>query len=174
MKINAQKTKEMTINFARSTNHIPSLQIGGQEIEKVQNTKLLGMTISDNLSWEAHMDAITSKASQRLYFLRVLKRANVSMDKFLAIYCSLVRPVVEYACQVWHGTLTKEQNDSVENIQKRALQIIMPEATYDLALKVSELPTLEKRRTEMCKRLFIEIQDKNHKTPSLITICQNT
>ena len=72
MKINAPKTKEMAINFARSTNHIPSLHIGGQEIEKVQNTKLLSVTISDNLSWEAHIDAITSKGSQQLYFLRVL------------------------------------------------------------------------------------------------------
>ena len=87
----------------------------------------------------------------------------VSMDKLLTIYCSLVRPVVEYACQVWHGGFTKEQNDSVENIQKRALQNIMPDATYDLALQVSELPTLEKRRIEMCKKLFIEIQEKNHR-----------
>ena len=35
----------------------------------------------------------------------------------LAIYCSIVRPVVEYACQVWHGGLTKEQTDTIENIQ---------------------------------------------------------
>ena len=121
-----------------------------------------------NLSWEAHIDAIISKASQRLYFLRLLTRANVSMDKLLAIYCSPVGLVVEYACQVWHGGLTKEQNDSVKNIQKRALQIIMADATYDLALQVSELPTLEKRRIETCKKLFIEIQDKNHRLHHLL------
>ena len=168
MKINAQKTKEMVINFAKSSDHIPTLQVGGQDIEKVGQTKLLGVTISDNLSWDAHIDAITGKAAQRLYFLRVLKRANVSMDKMLAIYCSLVRPVVEYACQVWHGGLTSGQTDTIENIQERALEIIMPDATYELALEVSELPTLANRRLEMCKKLFVEIQDEKHKLHHLL------
>ena len=44
----------------------------------------------------------------------------------------------------------------------------MPDATYDLALQVSELPTLEKQRIEMCKKLFIEIQDKNHRLHHLL------
>ena len=162
MKINGQKTKEMVINFVRSSEHIPTLEIGGEKIEKVSHTKLLGVTICDNLSWDAHISSITAKASQRLYFLRILKRANFSMDKFLSIYCSLVQPVVEYACQVWHGGLSKEQSNSVENIQERALKIILPDATYELALQVAELPTLAGRRLDMCKKLFTEIQDDNH------------
>ena len=168
MKINGQKTKEMVINFAQSSEHIPTLEIGGEKIEKVSHTKLLGVTICDNLSWDAHISSITAKASQRLYFLRILKGANISMDKFLSIYCSLVRPVVEYACQVWHGGLSKEQSNSVENIQERALKIIMPDATYELALQVAELPTLASRRLDMCKKLFTEIQDDNHRLHHLL------
>ena len=130
----------------------------------MSHTKLLGVTICDNLSWDAHISSITAKASQRLYFLRILKRANISMDKFLSIYCSLVWPVVEYACQVLHGGLSKEQSNSVENIQERALKIIMPDATYELA----ELPTLASRRLDMCKKLFTEIQDDNHRLHHLL------
>ena len=92
------------------------------------------------------------------------------MDKFLSIYCSLVWPVVEYACQVWHGGLTREQSNSVENIQEKALKIIMPDASYELALQVAELPTLAGRRlhVDMCKKLFTEIQDDNHRLQHLL------
>ena len=148
MKINTNKTKEILVNFARSSDHIPTLEINGQEIGKVGQAKLPGVTISNDLSWEAHINVITAKASQRLFFLRILKRAKVSVDKMLAIYCSIVRPVVEYACQVWHGGLTKEQTDTVENIQERALHIIMPDASYDLAMQIANLTTLSSRRVE--------------------------
>ena len=33
----------------------------------------------------------------------------------------------------------------------------MPDATYKLALEVSELPTLANSSLEMCKKLFVEI-----------------
>ena len=65
MKINGQKTKEMVINFVRSSEHIHTLEIGREKIEKVSHTKLLGVTICDNLSWDAHISSITAKACQR-------------------------------------------------------------------------------------------------------------
>ena len=160
MKINTNKTKEIAINFARSSDHIPTLEINGQ-------AKLLGVTISNDLSWEAHINAITAKASQRLFFLRILQHAKVSVDKMLAIYCSIVRPVVEYACQVWHGGLTKEQTDTIENIQEIALHIIMPEL-YELAMQIANLTTLCSRREELCKKLFVEIQNENHRLHHLL------
>ena len=168
MNINTNKTKEIVINFARSSNHIPTLEINGQEIEKVGQAKLLGVTISNDLSWEAHINAITAKASQRLFFLRILQRAKVSVDKMLAIYCSIVRPVVEYVCQVWHGGLTKEQTDTIENIQERALHIIMPDASYEQAMQIANLTTLSSRRVELCKMLFVKIQNENNRLHHLL------
>ena len=120
------------------------------------------------MSWEEHVNTITSRASQRLYFLRLLKRARVPMDDLLRVYCSLIRPTVEYACQVWHGGLTGGQSDSIESIQERALDIIMPDAEYDLALQISELPKLSDRRRDLCKKLFLEIQQPDHKLHHLL------
>ena len=117
---------------------------------------------------EAHINAITAKASQRLFFLRILQRAKVSVDKMLAIYCFIVRPVVEYACQVWHGALTKEQTDTIENIQERALHIIMPDVSYELAMQIANLTTLSSRRVELCKMLFVKIQNENHRLHHLL------
>ena len=168
MAINKKKTKEMIINSARKKEPVPDLAIKGEKIERVTSSKLLGLIISSNLSWEEHVNAITSRASQRLYFLRLLNRARVSMDNLICVYCSLIRPTVEYACQAWHGGLTKDQTKSIESIKKRALDIIMPDAEYDLALQISELPTLADRWVDLCKKLFTEIQHADHKLHHLL------
>ena len=59
---------------------------------------------------------------------------------------------MEYACQVWHGGLTGGQSDLLESVQIRAMRIIMPVASYDLSLEISELPRLDHRRQDLCKK----------------------
>ena len=80
----------------------------------------------------------------------------------------MVLPVVEYACQVYHGALTKEQSSSIEAVQERALKIIMPDASYDLAMQIADIHTLADRRVQLCKTLFIEIQNPSHRLHHLL------
>ena len=51
-------------------------------------------------------------------------------------YTTCIRSVLEYACQVFHGGLTKEQSDLLESVQKRALRIIDPDLIYNDAINV--------------------------------------
>ncbi len=44
----------------------------------------------------------------------------------LNIYLSVIRPVLEYACPVWHLHLPKYLCDSIQCIQNRALRCIYP------------------------------------------------
>ena len=44
-------------------------------VERVQHFKLLGITISRDMNWQTHIDAIITKASSRLYFLKSLKKS---------------------------------------------------------------------------------------------------
>ena len=73
MIINGKKTKEMVINFLKTDINITELEINGEKIEQVQSSKLLGVTISNDLTWGEHVKNITAKATQRLFFLRILK-----------------------------------------------------------------------------------------------------
>ena len=72
MKINSDKSKEMLISFMqdpdlRST--VPRLIIGGNEIDDVKYAKLLGVTISSDLTWNKHVENIVAKAGKRVYML---------------------------------------------------------------------------------------------------------
>ena len=59
MRINTTKTKEMVICFRRDrtfVDSLPYIYMNGNYIEKVSQAKVLGVTISSHLSWNAHVD----------------------------------------------------------------------------------------------------------------------
>ena len=152
MCVNCDKTKELLVFFGRTPPDIPSITIKGKAIESVTSTKLLGVIIRDDLAWGPHIAMIHGKASQRLYFLRLLKRAGVASIDIVRIYVSLVRSLLEYACQVWHTGLTVSDSDRLEGIQKRAMKIAFPELPYECALTRANINTLHSRREDLSRR----------------------
>ena len=72
------------------------------------------------------MDRLLKKANTRLYALRQLKKAGLSHpDDLVNIYCSFLRPCVEYASPVWsRSDLTEYLSKLIESVHKRALKII--------------------------------------------------
>ncbi len=55
-----------------------------------------------------------------------LKRSGVSQEDLLKVYVTVVRPVLEYACQVSHSNLPQYLSHEIESVQKRALKGIYP------------------------------------------------
>ena len=63
----------MTICFCRNDNHvayIPRIVIDDSDMERVTHANVLGVTLSADLSWNAHVDTIVSKARKRVFFLQ--------------------------------------------------------------------------------------------------------
>ena len=50
----------------------------------------------------------------------------------LFIYCSVIRPLLEYACAVWHSSITQQQSQDIENIQKRVLRTLYGWKSYEV------------------------------------------
>jgi len=138
---------------------------GGCESTK---NKLLGVVLSNYLKWKDHVDYVSAKGSQRLYFLRMLKRSGVEPKDIVRIYVSLVRSVLEYACQVWHTGLTAQQSDQLEALQRRALRIAYPENSYRESLLLTGLDTLHHRRTALARAFFGDILRPSHKLHHLL------
>ena len=71
MKVNPKKCKEMYVNFMKnSITAMRSVSVGNQGVEREGSYKLLGVLISDDLKWNAHVEYVTAKAAKRLYALR--------------------------------------------------------------------------------------------------------
>lgn len=166
MRLNAIKTKEMLISFTKSTPEVSNITVDGRPLERVETIKLLGILISCDLTWGPHIEYIVKKGQQKLYCLTTLKRSSVACEDIINIFCSKVRPILEYGAPIWHGGLTKEQSNALEDIQVRACKIAMPKKAYSDALKQVNIPTLAERRLSICKAFFVKMQnpkDKLHK-----------
>ena len=110
-----------------------------------------------------------SPVSFRLYCLRQLERANIATKELITSYKTCMRPVTEYACQVYHNFLPKYLSDDLERLQKRDLRIILPEKTYAASLESSNLATMDDRRQTLTERLFSDIvSNKDHALHSLL------
>ena len=140
MKLNIGKCKEMVIDFAREKHEFLPLTINNVGIERVKSARILGLSIQDDLKWNEHVNHIVKKAGKRLYMLRLLKRSNADNSILILVYCTIIRPVLEYACQVWHFNITEYLSEDIEKLQKRALRIVLPFATYREACSILVYP----------------------------------
>ena len=134
-------------------------------VERVSSFKLLGLLLSDDLSWNCHVDYVIKKANTRLYALRILKKAGLSQSELVNIYCSFIRSIIEYASPAC-SSLKVYLSGVNESIQKRALRIIYPDTSYEGALICTGLETLSTRRDNSCIKYITKLKsedvDYNH------------
>ena len=104
---------------------------------------------------------IVKKASKRFHILRVLKRVGIPPHELILIYYALIRSVLEYCCIAWHHNLPDYLADSIERVQKRALNIILPGRSYREALRQLHCSRPDERRGALCERKIKKITDSN-------------
>ena len=163
LQLKESKCKELRVDFSKSSRMFQPILINNKIIDVAKSVKLLGLTISEDLKWNEHVMDICKKISSRLYFLRQLKRAKVQPKELVLFYTTCIRPVAEYACQVFHNSLPQYLSYEIEKLQKRAFRIIFPDLHYQEVLELLNIPTLYDRREILTKKLFsdIVINDQN-------------
>ncbi len=86
-------------------------------------SNILGIHIQEDLKWNTHVNKIVLRHSQRLS-MTVSKKAGMDQTQLLKVYLSRIRPILEYACQVWSPGLTAMQEYDIKQVHKSALQAI--------------------------------------------------
>ncbi|MCP4587733.1 MAG: hypothetical protein GY840_17605 [Pseudoalteromonas sp.] len=109
----------------------------------------LGVTISEDLSWYAHITGIVAKASNCAN--AILKSFHYVDFKLLAqAFIIYIRPILESACAVWAPHF-KQDKQLVESVQRKFtkklfLKCGIQSASYEARLRVLEWTSLEDRR----------------------------
>ena len=117
--------------------------LSDQHLERVTQYKYLGVTITDDLSWSAHVNIIASKARKLTEFLYQQFYRWSSSPTLLKLYVTLVRPHLEYSAE---STLYQRRI----NCQKCAEVCFKSsykswDTSYDHLLSQSNLPRLATR-----------------------------
>ena len=65
MKINLKKTKVLPFNFSKKYDFLPQIHFpGSAPLEVIYETRLLRVIITSNLSWSAHVNDMTIRATK--------------------------------------------------------------------------------------------------------------
>ena len=152
MKMNYSKTKRMIFNPCKSKDFMPVMELGGQQLELVEQTRLLGLTIRSDLKWSSNTSDIVSRAANKLWLIRRLKKLGANTEELVDLYVKYSRSILEFAVPIWHGGITTVERNNIERVQKMALYIILGDgySNYENALETVKLETLEVRRTKLC------------------------
>lgn len=124
LSLNIGKTKELIIDFRKcSAEHRP-LSINGYPVERVHNFKFLGTLISDRLTWTDNTAAVVKKAQQRLYFLRILKKNDLSERLLVIFYRSSIESILVYCVTVWYAGCSAADKKRIQRVINTAQKIV--------------------------------------------------
>ena len=98
--------------------------LSGTKLSRVDVEKDLGVLVSHNLSWNNHVDLISSKAQRVLNLLYRTCRDITDISTKKLLYIAWVRSRLEYASVVWSPN-TKCNINNLEQVQRRATRFIL-------------------------------------------------
>ena len=152
--LNQKKTKVMIFNFTEIYQFTIRLEMNRENLEVVSQAKLLGVIITNDLKWESNTDYLVKKANSRMQLLRKVASFTKSKEDKKAIYVLYIRSILEQSSVVWHSSLTQENSEDLERVQKAAVKLILGRnyENYEDALIKADLESLKTRREELCKK----------------------
>ena len=128
MSFNPTKCVVLRICTKKKRKILPTqYQLHGHTLEVVDASKYLGVTITDDLSWETHVQNVVCKANRTLGFVRRNLKDCTKPVKGLT-YKTMIRPTMEYASTVWDPHL-QAQKSALEQVQKRAARYVCNDYT---------------------------------------------
>ena len=87
--------------------------------------KILGFTLTENLSWKRNTKLMVARAYSKLWIVKRLLNHGASMNDLTDIFVKHVRSILEYGAPVWNSSLTKQEVVDIERVQKVFLHMIM-------------------------------------------------
>ena len=150
MTLNHKKTWEMVIQ-GKSKKPVPE-EI--PNIERREELKLLGVFFNENpTNWDKQLDTLLSKASSRLYTLRVCKFYGYSLKELTMLYNSLIASLFNFGIKVWATAFNAKYLSRIDKFNKKAYKY-----RY-----TSNLITINDKIKERDRKLWDSIvDDQNH------------
>ncbi len=153
LSLNVSKTKELIVDFKkRQQRPYTPLMISETPVERVSSFKYLGVNISEDLTWTAHIQTQVKKVRQRLYHLRQLRILRISPAILKTFYSGAIECLLTQCISVWHGNASNQDCKALQRVVRLAERI-----------SGSALPSLQDIYLKRCKSRAAKItKDSNH------------
>lgn len=113
LRLNLTKSREIV--FVDKRRHAKSPDVVEiPSLERVHQIKILGVTVTNSLSFSVHVHNIISSSSQLLYALRVLRTQGMCNSVLQTVFRAVVLSRLLYASSAWNGFLSARDRQKIE------------------------------------------------------------
>ncbi|KAI5092222.1 gastrula zinc finger protein XlCGF28.1-like [Silurus meridionalis] len=155
------KTKELIVDFRKeSIGTHDTTHINGMAVEHVSRFKFLGIHISADLSWTTNTSSLAKKAHQRLFFLRALKKNQLSSDILVNFYRITIESILTSLITVWYGSCSVAEFKALQRAVKTAQRIT--------GTPLPAMVDIQKKR-RLCRACSI-LKDSSHPAHRLFSL----
>ena len=123
LQLNVSKTKCMTVMTRQSDGMSRAVQIDGEEIERVESIKYLGVMLDEKLNFNDHIDYTIRKAAQKFGVLCRINRYLTTEAK-IDVYKSLIAPHFDYCASILF-LATRQQLKRMQVLQNKVMRLIL-------------------------------------------------
>ncbi len=145
LSLNINKTKELVVDFRRQNREHTPIIINGTPVERVISFKLLGVHITEDLTWSAHT---------------TIRKFGMSPHILHSFYTCTVENILSGCITAWYGNSTSRN--------RKDLQRVVWTACHTVG---GELPSLQDIYTRRCMRKARRIiSDSSHQSHGLFSL----
>eukprot|EP00061_Rhincodon_typus_P012285 g37918.t1 len=107
----------MIIEFRKKEEEHAPIYISEDEVEKIEGIKFLGVTITNNLSWTSHVDAMVKKAQQQcLFFLSWLWDFSMSIRTLTNFYRHTTESILSSYIMAWYSNCSAKDRKKLQKV----------------------------------------------------------
>ena len=98
------------------------------------------------------------RSNARMQLLHKISKFGAPINDLKTIYIAYIRSILEQSSNVWHSSLTIENEQSLERVQKTALKLILKDKykTYENACKILNIEDLKTRRQTLFEKFTLK------------------
>ena len=151
-----------TMSVTNRSRNNPIFYINDNVLSSVTRTKYLGVTICENLSWEAQIKAVCSKMGYGINVLYRLRQKKVAHKELLKIYNTIIQPYIDYCLTIW-GYAPLCYINKIQRLQNRIVRIITNNYDWNvspakLLIKLGIMSITQRRDYFMSIQMFRCVQ----------------
>ncbi|PWA27298.1 hypothetical protein CCH79_00019477 [Gambusia affinis] len=101
--LNTEKTMELIVDFKRTANPHSTIYIK-ETVECVNSFKFMGVHIFKDLTWTTGCSKLVKKDRQHLFFLRTLRKNQLSSDILMNFYRCTIENILSNRITVYYSS----------------------------------------------------------------------
>ena len=153
----------MIFNFTHNYQFATRIHLNNSLLDIIHQTRLLGTVVSTDLTWHNNTQYMVQRGYQRMTILRKLYEFDIPIEDLVMIYTMYIRSVLEYNSTVWFSSITIEEREDLERVQRVACKVILKDdyTDYKSALEKLNIQNLSDRRQILAKRFALKCVDSD-------------